>query len=189
MSLHADNCSGQNKNNTTVQYLMWRVLTGLHNTVNLHFMITGHTKFSPDACFGLVKRKFRKAPVSSHDSAACNVCQLVGAQDGRVLIPTRDWAGFLSSYFRRLDDIKQYHHFHFEQDHPGAVFLRKTAVAEEERKLLRVAWRPSVVDKPPSITPQGLSYERRKYLYKKYESTAGMTSGTSSVLILTLLYQ
>ena len=102
------------------------------------------------------------------DSAACNVCQLVGAQDGRVLIPTRDWAGFLSSYFRRLDGIKQYHHFHFERDHPGAVFLRKTAVTEEEeRKLLRVAWRPSVVDKPPSITPQGLSYERRKYLYKK----------------------
>ena len=176
VSLHADNCSGQNKNNTMVQYLMWRVLTGLHNTVNLHFMITGHTKFSPDACFGLVKRKFRKTPVSSlddlarvvDDSAACNVCQLVGAQDGRVIILTRDWAGFLSSYFRRLDGIKQYHHFHFERDHPGAVFLRKTAVAEEEeRKLLRVAWRPSVVDKPPSITPQGLSYERRKYLYKK----------------------
>ena len=43
--LHADNYSGQNKNNTMVQYLMWRVLTGLHNTVNLHFMITGHTSF------------------------------------------------------------------------------------------------------------------------------------------------
>ena len=93
VSLHADNCSGQNKNNTTVQYLMWRVLTGLHNTVNLHFMITGHTKFSPDACFGLVKSKFRKTPVSSlddlarvvDDSAACNVCQLVGAQDGLCL--------------------------------------------------------------------------------------------------------
>ena len=99
VSLHADNWSGQNKNNTMLQDLMWRVLTGLHNTVNLHF-ITGHTKFSPDACFGLVKRKFRKTPVSSlddltqvvDDSAACNVCQLVhvGGQDGRVLIPTRD---------------------------------------------------------------------------------------------------
>ena len=120
------------------------------------------------------------------DSAACNVCQLVGAQDGRVLIPTRDWAGFLSSYFRRLDGIKQYHHFHFERDHPGAVFLHKTAVAEEEeRKFLRVAWRPSVVDKPPSITPQG---REGSICIKKYESTAGMTSGTSSVQILTLLY-
>ena len=139
-------------------------------------MIPGHTKFSPDACFGLVKRKFQKTPVSSledlawvvDDSAACNVCQLVGAQDGRVLVPTRDWAGFLSSYFCHLDGVKKYHHFRFERNHTGAVFLRKTAVAKEEkRKLLRVVWKPSVVDKPPSIIPQGLSYERKKYLHKK----------------------
>ena len=138
-SLHADNCSGQNKNNTMVQYLMWRVLTGLHHTINLHFMITGHTKFSPDTCFGLVKRKFRKADVSSLDdlarvveeSAACNICQLVGTQDGSTIMPSRDWAGFFSSHFRRLDGIKQYHHFRFERDHPGVVFLKKTAMAEE----------------------------------------------------------
>ena len=58
-SLHADNCSGQNENNTMVQYLMWRVLTGLHQSISLRFMIAGHTKFSPNACFGLIKRKFR----------------------------------------------------------------------------------------------------------------------------------
>ena len=87
-SLHADNCSGQNKNNTMVQYLMWRVLTGLQQSISLHFMIAGHTKFSPDACFGLIKRKFRQTDVSSLDdlahlvekSTACNTCQLVGVQ-------------------------------------------------------------------------------------------------------------
>ena len=176
VSLHADNCSGQNKNNTMVQYLMWRVMTGLHHTISLHFMITGHTKFSPDACFGLVKRKFRKTAVSSLDdlakvvdgSACVNVSQLVGTQDGQVIVPSRDWAGFLSPHFRRLDGIKQYHHFRFERKHPGVVFLRKTATAEEEeRRLLRVAWTPSVVNKPPTITPPGLPYERKKYLFEK----------------------
>ena len=195
MCLHADNCAGQNKNSTLLQFLMWRVLTGLHNTVNLHFMIPGHTKFPPDACFGLVKRKFRKTPVSSledlarvvDDSAACNVCQLVGAQDGCVLAPTRDWAGFLSSYFCHLDDIKKYHHFRFEGNHPGAVFLRKTAVAEEEkRKLLRVAWKPSVVDKAPYIILMGSHTNVRSTYIKKYGSTAEMTYGTSSVPILTV---
>ena len=175
-SLHADNCSGQNKNNTMVQYLMWRVLTGLHQTIHLHFMITGHTKFSPDACFGLIKRKFRKTDVSSLDdlahvveeSAACNICQLVGAQDGSTIVPSRDWAGFLSSHYRRLDGIKKYHHFRFERDHPGVVFLKKTATAEEEQRiLLRGEWTPSHVDKPPSITPLGLSLERQKYLFDK----------------------
>ena len=114
-SLHADNCCGQNKNNTMVQYLMWRVLTGLHQTIKLHFMITGYTKFSPDACFGLIKRKFRRTEVSSLDdlarvveeSAACNLCQLVGAQDGSTIVPSQDWARFLSSHFRRLDGIKK----------------------------------------------------------------------------------
>ena len=85
-SLYANNCCGQNKNNTMVQYLMWRVLRGLHQSNTLHFMIAGHTKFFPDACFGIVK-KFRQADVSSLDdlarvveeSAVCNIRQLVGA--------------------------------------------------------------------------------------------------------------
>ena len=57
-SLHSDNCCAQNKNNTMVLCLIWRVLTVLHHSIRLHFMIPGHTKFSPDACFGLIKRKF-----------------------------------------------------------------------------------------------------------------------------------
>lgn len=28
--IHADNCSGQNKNSTMIWYLMWRVMTGRH---------------------------------------------------------------------------------------------------------------------------------------------------------------
>ena len=175
-SLHVDNCCGQNKNNTMVQYLMWRVLTGLHHSIGLHFFITGHTKFSPDACFGLIKRKFRRTDVSSLDdlalvvneSAVCNLCQLVGTQDGTTIVPSRDWAGFLSSHFRRLDDIKQYHQFRFEQHHPGVVFLKKTATAEEEtRSLLWGVWTPSPADRPPLKTPTGLSLERQKYLFTK----------------------
>ena len=65
VSLHADNCSGQDKNNTMVQHLTRRVMTGLHHIIDLHFTITGHTNFSPDACFGLVKEKFRRTAVST----------------------------------------------------------------------------------------------------------------------------
>ena len=35
-----------------VGYLLWHVLTGLHKNITLSFMITGHTKFSPNWCFG-----------------------------------------------------------------------------------------------------------------------------------------
>lgn len=53
VSLQADNCVGQNKNTTITCYLEWCVVTGLHETIELNFMIPGHTKFRPDAYFGL----------------------------------------------------------------------------------------------------------------------------------------
>ena len=69
--------------------------------------------------------------------------------DCTTVMPSRDWAGFLSSHFRRLDCIKKYHHFCFEQDHPGVVFLKKTATAEEETRCLLLGdWSPSEIHVP-----------------------------------------
>ena len=65
INFHCDNCVGQNKNNTVVHYLLWRVATGLSNRCQLSFMIVGHTRFSPDWCFGLIKMRYRKSTVSS----------------------------------------------------------------------------------------------------------------------------
>ena len=42
--LHADNAVGQNKNNTVMQYLCWRVLTGKSVRIKISFMLAGHTK-------------------------------------------------------------------------------------------------------------------------------------------------
>ncbi|KAF0516463.1 chaperonin: PROVISIONAL [Gigaspora margarita] len=55
--IHADNCTGQNKNNAMIKYLMWRVANGLHNSITYSFMVSEHTKFSPDSFFGLFKLK------------------------------------------------------------------------------------------------------------------------------------
>ena len=63
LQLHADNCSGQNKNRYVLEYLAWRVLAGLHDEIELSFLVVGHTKFSPDWCFGLFKRAFRRTKV------------------------------------------------------------------------------------------------------------------------------
>jgi predicted transcriptional regulator len=61
--LTADNCVGQNKNNAVIQYLMYRVFAGLHDKIELSFLVVGHTKFSPDAFFGLIKRLYRRAQI------------------------------------------------------------------------------------------------------------------------------
>ena len=57
LRLHADNCVGQNKNNTFTQYLLWRVMTKKCKKASLSFMLAGHTKFAPDRFFGLFKRR------------------------------------------------------------------------------------------------------------------------------------
>jgi len=100
--LHADNCGGQNKNATMVHYLIWCVMTGLHDQITLSFMILGHTKFSPHWCFGIMKKKYRRTKVGGltdlidvvNHSAVVNVAQPTGSADGEVVVPTYDWQEF-----------------------------------------------------------------------------------------------
>ena len=54
------------------------------------FLVVGYTKFSPDWCFGLFKRLYRRTSVGSlkgiadvvESSAQCNKSQLVVEEDG-----------------------------------------------------------------------------------------------------------
>lgn len=65
--LHADNYSGQNKNNNCYYYfiwcLAWRTIPQWHD-YQLLFLITGHTKFGADCCFGIIKRAYKVRFVS-----------------------------------------------------------------------------------------------------------------------------
>jgi hypothetical protein len=127
--LNADNCCGQNKNNTFLQYFMWRVLTGKSKSVNYSFLPVGHTKFSPDWCFGLLKKKYRQSEVSSLQDiktvverlASVNVTQLVGNSADNIFIPVYDWTTYLTPFFRRFPNFKKYHHFAFSYSHQGYI--------------------------------------------------------------------
>ena len=85
----------------TLQYLAWRVMVGLHQSVTMSFLV-GHTKFAPDWCFGLFKQWFRRTFISSlqeiadvvESSAHVNTAQLVGTQNGEVVVPVYDWSQF-----------------------------------------------------------------------------------------------
>lgn len=119
--LHCDNCSGQNKNSFMVWYCLWRCCVGLHQSITLNFLISGHTKFAPDGCFGLLKRAFKRHAVSSlsefatviEESAHLNEAQLVGHEDGTSLVPVGDWQTFLKPHFRPFVGIKKFQHFRY----------------------------------------------------------------------------
>ena len=122
LHVHYDNCSRQNKNRFEMQYLCWRVMAGLNRSITVSFLIVGHTKFSPDWCFGLFKQAFRWTKIGCLDniikvvesSAVVNHAQLVGTQDGQVIVPTHDWAQYFNNSFRQtaLKGIKGMHLLH-----------------------------------------------------------------------------
>ena len=174
---HCDNCCGQNKNRFLMYYLMYRILSGLHDEITVSFLSVGHTKFSPDWCFGLFKRHFRRCRVGCLDdivkavneSAKPNVAQLVGSQDGELIVPMYNWSKYFEEVTVKssLKGISQMHHFRFTRQHPGKVFVKDNN-REKERciNLLKdLSWRPSALPEP--IIPPGLSLERQQYLYDK----------------------
>ena len=123
--LHADNCTGQNKNNFVIWYLLWRVMTGRHKSITYSFMISGHTKFLPDGGFGLIKQKYRRTPVSCLQdvatmvdaSSTMNTAQLMGHEDGEVIVTQRAWNAYLSTIFKTLPNMTSRYHFRYVYKH------------------------------------------------------------------------
>lgn len=128
LMLHADNCGGQNKNRFMIWYFAWRVIAGLNETIELYFLVAGHTKNRADAGFGLVKRKLKqynaivpadmmKVIEISSESNTC-VC-------GSDVI-WYDWKRILEPHFTIPKDLKitQYHVFKFDACRPGVVQVK-----------------------------------------------------------------
>ena len=63
VTFHADNCVGQNKNRTVVHFFLWCMATRLLESIDMQFLVKGHTKFSPDGGFGMIKRQYCRANI------------------------------------------------------------------------------------------------------------------------------
>ena len=174
---HADSCGAQNKNNAFIWYYLWRVMTGLQCTVECNLLLAGHTKFSPNRCFRLVKQKTRKTFIPLlfeivrvvEDSASVNVAEFVGLHSGTVLILTYNWMLYLETLFRMVPQLKTYHHFCFDNDFPGTLFCKQ--YCSSERTALNLLEREGNVPQPQPLRPiinlTGITHERADCLYKE----------------------
>lgn len=179
--LHADNCVGQNKNNMLMWYLAWRVMNGLHEEITINFMLSGHTKFSPDSAFGLYKLCYRKNNVDSLYEAidccknAARKSTLVPHVYGQHLgqeeskIDFRNWSVFLKKHFKEIPHITEIITFQFLAKKPGIVKIKRSQ--EGAWETIRLLKKPRFVfpsaSRPTEITPKGLDLERQTYLYKE----------------------
>ncbi len=177
--LTADNCVGQNKNNTVLHYLIYRTLIGLHTKINLSFMAVGHTKFAPDGYFGILKYRYRRSCIYTYDQLASaieqssekghNLCQRYRDENGTECFEYRDWTKWLLKYFKKLPGITKYHHFSISGNKPGVVTVKEAVNGLEEEFMLLKTEFPYDSNNPPppprKIKPPGLSAERSWYLY------------------------
>ena len=144
--LHADNCTGQNKNRYMMYYLMWRVLTGQYKEVTISFLPVGHTKFVPDWCFGLLKQRFCRTKIGDlYDianfvslSSSVNVPQLVGSLDGTTFVSMYNWSEHFEEQTIKtaLKGITNMHHFRFTTSSPGGVFVKLDSSGPERKTTL-----------------------------------------------------
>ena len=177
--LTADNCAGQNKNNALLQYLMYRVITGLHDKIELSFLIVGHTKFSPDGYFGLIKRHYRRSQVYTYDQLANivesssknghNIC-VRASNDIVPPVIYRDWSTWLSQYFATFKGISNYQHFKVESKESSIIIAKERKDSEEvkvklTKKRLPFSKKQSPKKLPKQLLPRGLSLKRQWYLY------------------------
>ena len=138
-------------------------MKGLHRSIKLSFMLVGHTKFSPDWCFGLMKRRFRISKVDCLDdlvnvvqgSVSVNEVQLVGSQQGEPIVDTFDWVGFFGSHFMKIFQITRQHHFQFTAASPGTVTVKEFNDSLERQYTLTLDM--SIAARNPEIiVPSGL---------------------------------
>ena len=152
-------------------------MVGLSDSVELSFMVVGHTKFSPDSCFGLLKQQFRRTAVNTlHDianvvrrSAECNKVEVIGWEDGVPLIPTYDWSTFFAEHMNRVMGIKRFQHFTFKSSQKGKVLCQEECdgAAVNIDLLKDPTWTPSASHLPEVVEPRGLDAKRQWYLYEK----------------------
>lgn len=177
MFIHADNCVGQNKNNILLGYLCWRVCKGMNKEIVLSFMPVGHTKFSCDWAFGLLKKKFRVSHVSCiEEVVGCiekstpvtkvNQAVSLGNEEGEVKIEVHDWLNFFKDNgAKKVPQITHYNHFQFSATKNARVTCKVDVDGNEfVHRIFAEDSGPTGL--PKVINPEGMSRQRKEYLYK-----------------------
>ena len=174
LHMHADNCVGQNKNNTTIAYPVWRTLTGLSMRLELSFMSFGHTRCTVDGYFGLPKTKVRNSDIGTMTQVVAAVEVSSHVNEAQVFDwQWREWDAFLMRFITPIRGITKFHHFRVENTEPGMVYM-KESVHEVEQVFCILKEGVSVEEVInagilPQLQQGGISNQRCAYLEKEIQ--------------------
>ena len=113
-----DNCGGQNKNRIVLRYALYLVEKGIYKSVELVFLVCGHTKNVCDRMFKELKQKF-------HHKNVYTMNQLVTVLDYSPLVHViraprelhYDWDRYFDKLYKRpaAGTINKNHIFRADQ--------------------------------------------------------------------------
>lgn len=153
---HADNCVGQNKNNIVLQFFLWCIAIGICDHIELKFLLKGHTKFSPDGGFGMIKKHYRRTNAYAIEQVAEAIKKSTHETERNqaIILEKKNfghWKSGLQKFFIHLKGISDFSVFVFDKTYSlGEVHVRKH---EEDKfkkyKLLK-----------PGLDPKQLLYDK-----------------------------
>jgi hypothetical protein len=121
------------------------VIDGYYESVELNFMVPGHTKFKCDGSFGLIKKLYRKTTVDCVDHVVDVVkrSSIAGLNKARRYNGSKGFRYFdiisaLETYFKKLPGLQKFQHFLFTSTNPGVIKTQVVANGPfQEFKLLK----------------------------------------------------
>ena len=128
-------------------------------------MVPGHSKFSPDRFFGMIKQKYHRTKVDSLSQLADIDNTSTMGHKNTAYVTGHDtkpftyynWTKFPQPHFTVVPHITTYHHFRHSNSSPGSVFVRENSDSpEKEIKFLKPGHNLTK-DVPPTLSPTGLS--------------------------------
>jgi hypothetical protein len=179
--VYADNCAAQNKNQYVIAYFSYLVkVMKQFNEIDFHFLISGHTKFSPDSHFGNIKRR-----ISIEDCQS--IIDLVGddgfvhkSSKNNIAVPYIDpislvqnfkwmnWKKFLSTHFKNCSGIGDWHVIKIRPYNNFIEVANDVGEPFREYEILPHNWNELMWPEIDIIEPDALSQNRIDQL-KQFE--------------------
>ena len=124
MYVIADNCTGQNKNQTVIHFLLWLMESGYFKKVCLSFLVRGHTKNACDRSFNLMKKRFHKQDIYTYDQ----LLEVLGQHKQVTMVDVQSddfeaWGDYLDKFYKRMKPgtVTKIHVFSAASDEPHVL--------------------------------------------------------------------
>ncbi|KAJ0397932.1 hypothetical protein P43SY_006054 [Pythium insidiosum] len=130
LTVYADNCGGQNKNNYVIKYLLFLAHTGQFEEVNYKFFIRGHTKNACDRGFGAMKKKLAREDCWTVEQL-CEALKKASISTDTVTLeqeeaPFLAYKDVFNELYKNLPAIQKYQLFKMTTSNPGVVECRES---------------------------------------------------------------